>query len=618
MSDDALKQVCGRAMADARKNDSPLREDRRNALKYYRGDALGNERKGRSQVISRDVHDVVESVLPSILRVFFAGDTIVEFEPVGVEDESLAMQATDYVNHVVMKDNRGFEIFYTAIKDALLQKDGYIKHWWAVDDAYESKKYTGVPEDVIAILAMDDEVERVDMEGESLGEDGLPLYDIRVRYKRQQGRVKLMAVAPENIIVSPEAMNEDDADFIAHVEIKRVSDLVAMGYDAAQFEDLAETNALALDDIDGLTRRERQGDMRFESELSALDKSLKRVWYAECYVRVDYDGDGIAELRKVCVAGENADVLLANEEIDSVPISKIPCIPEPHVFHSRSLAEDVMDIQDVKTAVLRQVMDNFYLLNNKRPYVDMDKVNEHTINDLLNNAPGAPIRGQGSNAVDYVDQPALGQEPFNVLEYYDTVREQRSGVTRYNQGLDADSLNKTASGISQIMDASQQRQEMLIRIMAETGIRRVFREVLKLIIRHQDKARTIRLRGEWVDVDPRDWNAEMDVNINVGLGTGNKDQMLAHYMQIHQMQVEAMNLQGGMDGPLMNAKAMNKGYARVCENAGIKNPEAYFPDPATYQPPAPAMAPQIVPDSFDFSQGQQPPMTPQTPVMGTA
>ena len=189
-----------------------------------------------------------------------------------------------------------------------------------------------------------------------------------------------------------------------------------------------------------------------------------------------------------------------------------------------------------------------------------------------------------------LDTPLVAAQAFPMLEYIDGVRENRTGVTRYMQGLDADTLNKTASGINQIMTAAQQRVELIARVFAETGVKDLFRKILELVNRHQSAPRIIRLRNRWVPMDPREWNTEMDVSISVGLGTGNKDQMLMHLRNLLEIQVQAIRMQGGVDGPLVRLENVYNTLARLVENAGLKSADPYFTDPAQ-RPPAPPPPP---------------------------
>src|SRR5262249_6238296 len=320
----------------------------------------------------------------------------------------------------------------------------------------------------------------------------------------------------------------------------------------------------------------------------------------------DWDGDGIAERGKVTVAGGGQEIL-DNEPWDGpLPFISLTPIPMPHRFFGLSIADLVMDLQLIKSTILRQILDNLYLSNNGR-HIISDQVN---LDDLLTARPGGIVRLKNGELpaqghILPLDTPLVAAQALPMLEYIDGVRENRTGVTRYMQGLDADTLNKTASGINQIMTAAQQRVELIARIFAETGVKDLFRKILELVNRHQSAPRIVRLRNRWVPMDPREWNTQMDVSISVGLGTGNKDQMLVHLRSLLEIQVQAIRMQGGVDGPLVRLENVYNTLAKLVENAGLKSPDAYFTDPTQRPPAAPPPPPPAAPDTGRGARAQQ-------------
>jgi hypothetical protein len=563
---------------------------RQKALDYYLGEPFGNEVEGRSRVVSTDVADTIEWILPSLLKVFTAGDEAVRFEPTGPEDEAAAKQATDYVNWIFSRDNPGFLILYTLFKDALLQKNGIAKVWWEESAEAERQTYLGKTFEEMQLVLADPDVEPIEHSeraGTGLGPDGAPagvsdgapaiLHDFTVRRTRRRGAVRIAAVPPEELLIARRARSIEEAGFVAHRVRRTVSELVAQGYDRALIERLAETGEPAADP-EVAARAAHDGDERLAGP--GLNPAMRPVWVTECYIRVDWDGDGIAERRKVTVAGGACEIL-DNEAVDSVPFVSLTPIVMPHRFFGLSMADLVMDLQLIKSTILRQILDNLYLSNNGR-HVVSDQVN---LDDMLTARPGGIIRlrngalpSQGH--VLPLDTPLAAAQAFPMLEYVDGVRENRTGVTRYNQGLDADALNKTASGLSQIMSAAQQRMELIARVFAETGVRELFRKVLELVCKRQSAPRILRLRNRWVAMDPREWDAGMDMSINVGLGTGNKDQMLAHLQTLLGIQQKAVELQGGADGPIVTLPNIYNTLTKLVENAGLKSPDAFFTDPS--------------------------------------
>ena len=601
MSETELKAVISAEIASAIGHaGGALAEQRRRALDYYLGEPFGNEMEGRSQVVSSDVADTVDWILPSLLKVFTAGDDVVRFDPQGPEDEEAAKQATEYVNWVFNRDNPGFLILYTLFKDALLQKNGIAKVWWDEGSQATRETYLGKTAEEAQLILSDPAVETIEHKtyaGETGAGDGVAAtyHDVVVRRSRDYGCVRVVPVPPEEFLISPRARSIDEAAFVAHRVRKTVSELIEAGYDRDLVEGLAGDEA---DDLGGERRSRFKPDGEpGPDEAGETNRAMRELWITECYIRTDWDGDGIAERRKVTVAGGGTEIL-DNEPFDGVPFVSVTPIIMPHRFFGLSVADLVMDLQLVKSTILRQILDNLYLSNNGR-HVISDQVN---LDDMLTSRPGGIVRlKSGARPADGhvmpLTTPLVAAQAFPMLEYIDGVRESRTGVTRYNQGLDADTLNKTASGIGQIMSAAQQRIELIARVFAETGVKDLFRKILELVGKRQQAPRILRLRNRWVAMDPRQWNTGMDLTINVGLGTGNKDQMLVHLRNLLGLQVEAIRFQGGAAGPLVTIENIYNTLARLVENAGLKSVDAYFTDPThapPSAPPAPALDPQML------------------------
>jgi hypothetical protein len=601
MSDSELKSILAAEIAGSLAHlGGELSEQRRKALRYYLGEPFGNEQEGRSKVVSTDVADVVEWILPALLKIFTAGDEVVRFEPTGPEDEEIAKQATEYVNWIFSRDNAGFLTFYTLFKDALLQKNGIAKVWWEEGETAARESYLRKSFEEMQLILADPEIEPLahseyQDSGVIMGPNGLPIetavtyHDLVVKRRRKSGAVRIMTVPPEEFLISRRARSIEEAPFVAHRLRKTVSELIEMGYD----RDLVDRLPGSEDEDPTGERRERFA-LEDDHDRSAADgpnRTMREIWLTECYIKCDWDGDGIAERRKVTVAGSGQEIL-DNEPWDApLPFVSLTPIPMPHRFFGLSVADLVMDLQLIKSTILRQILDNLYLSNNGR-HIISDQVN---LDDMLTSRPGGIVRlkngalpGQGH--ILPLDTPLVAAQAFPMLEYIDGVRENRTGVTRYMQGLDADTLNKTASGINQIMTAAQQRVELIARVFAETGVKDLFRKILELVNRHQSAPRIIRLRNRWVPMDPREWNTQMDVSISVGLGTGNKDQMLTHLRNLLEIQVQAIRMQGGVDGPLVRLENVYNTLAKLVENAGLKSADPYFTDP-TQRPPAPPPTP---------------------------
>lgn len=600
-----LKQKVDRALGQF---GDQLATDRKNALAYYKGEPFGDEMEGRSQMVSRDVAEAVDSVLPPLLAIFTAGDQIALWNPKQPDDEEKSKQATDYTNWIVMDQNNGFLIFHNWFKDALIYKVGVVQAQWDETEDITTEEYEGVSDDELAVLANDDEVEIVEqtartvlpaLDGTMLRISGAPesvgqtVHDVTVKRVTTDGRVRIENVPPEEFLIERLAVSDTDTYTKRLPGIGRrrkltVSELVEMGYDPERVK-AAATSEEGMNEASP-ERTERFRDQSDLGDTVNPDDASKEVVYTEWYDSIDVDGDGYAERRKFCMVGDSEFDILENEECDyGHPYASLCPFPMPHKFHGESMADKTSDIQRWKSTLVRQTNDNIYLTNSPR-YVAIGGVN---IDDLLNTRIGAVIRAQPGATVTPVTLPFTAQHTFKMLEYADHVRGQRTGITEYSQGLDADALNKTATGISMIQTAAQQRQELIARVFAETGVKRLFWLVLHLVTKHQNKPAMIRLRGEYVAMDPREWTNKMDLSVSVGIGTGNKQVQVAQLTNLLNIDLQIVEYQGGIDGPLVTGQNVYHKLGKLVEAMGLKSPEAYYTDPTNAPPQQPKPDPEI-------------------------
>ena len=575
--------------------DSTISPLRALATQYYRGEEFGNEEDGRSKVVSRDVRDTVQAILPSLMKVFFSGQNIVEFAPNGPEDVAAAAQATDYINYVVIRDNPGFEIFYSAFKDALVCKTGIIKFYWDSEIQVETSDLTGLDDAGLAVLNSDPELEvqvTVAYPGEVDPMSGMPgptMYDVRVIRRRDKGRPRIAAVPPEELLVSRAAISLDDASIVAHRRIMTVSELVAMGYDPDEVEPYAN-EVDELEDNEERFVRNPQATIDFANR---SDIAAKKVLYVESYVKIDMDGDGIAELRKVCTMGQAYEVM-RNEPADMVPFAVFCPDPEPHTFFGMSVADQVMDIQLIKSNIQRNMLDSLALAIHPRVGVVEGQAN---MDDVLNTEVGGVIRMRAPGMVQPFSMPFVGQQAFPMLAYMDEVRENRTGITKAAAGLAADSLqSSTKAAVAATVSASQQRIELIARIFAEGGMKRLFGGLLRLVVQNQQPDRIIRLRGKFVAVDPRGWDANMDVMVNVALGGGTDQDKVAVLTTILAKQEQILQL-AGMNNPLVSLSQYRNTLAQILALSGFKDADSFFSDPAM-MPPQPPQPPKPSPEEM--------------------
>lgn len=550
-----------------------LQEDRAESIDQYYGRPYGDEVEGRSQVVMRDIHDTVEWIKPSLMKVFAAGDDIAAFTPHGIEDEEQAQQETDYVNYVLMQKNNGFLILHDWFHDALLQKTGYVLVTYEETERPDRERYQGLTDDEFALL-MQGDIELSEHSERIEGE--YRLHDAVVRSVKKYGCLKVKNVPPERVLVASDwpDMCLQDCPFVCVVNWETISDLRQAGYDV---DDNINDSSQYNEDRWEEQRREVTFDGGPDREDIEADPSTRRVRVRRIWMRYDEDKDGIAELRKVVIVGST---ILENEEDDLVPVAAITPQRVPHEHYGISVADNVSDLQRIRTVLVRGLLDNMYLANNGRFAVDTSRVN---LDDMLVSRPGGIVRTQGdpSGAIFPLLHPQQGGDILTAIEYVDTVRENRVGVTKYNQGLDANSLNKTASGVTQIMSAAQQRIEMIARTFAETGVKNLMLILHAMSIKHGRQAEIVKLRNKWVQVDPREWKNRYDLSISVGIGTGNKDQMLMHL----QMILQAQQLAAGAG--LATPKNIYNALTKLTQNAGFKEPDLFWTDPGDGPMPTP-------------------------------
>ena len=566
---------------------SPLRAK---ATEYYRGEPFGNEEEGRSQVVSMDVRDTVQAIMPSLMRIFHGSDRTVEYSPQSAEDVPAAKQATEYANFIINRDNRGFLEMHSAFMDALVRKVGIMKCYWEDNTETETINYTGLDDNALAALMSDPEVDvEIDMStpmGEPMidpetGQIVIPpmSHDVRAVYTHADGRVKMEAVPPEEFLISRVAKSVEDAEFVAHRRVVTVSELVAMGY---AYDDVV-TMATIDDGMDMNVERRTRNPAIVNEMSSRNDPAMRKVLYIESYIKVDFDGDGIAELRKVCTAGD-ANKILNNEPCALAPFATICPDPEPHDFFGMSVADTVMDIQRIKSNIMRSTLDSLSLSIHPRVAIVEGMVN---IDDVMSTEMGSVIRQRAAGQVQPLNVPFVGQSAFPVLQYMDEIKEARTGISKASAGLDAGALqSSTATAVAATVSAAAQHIEMIARVFAETGVKRLYELVLHNIITHQDKARMVRLNNDFVEIDPKSWNAKMDVSVNVALGRGSDTERMMMLRQIGEMQKEAMATMGPQN-PLTDINKMSNTLKEMTKLAGFKDVSKFWSDPAQFQPPPP-------------------------------
>lgn len=503
-----------KALLESERNDalaatraSKLSVERSDAMDYYLGDMAKDMPvpDGRSRAVSTDVADTIEGLMPSLMEIFCGGDEVVRFEPVGPNDTAAAEQETDYVNHVFMQVNPGFLILYSFIKDALLSKTGIVKVWWEDRTIEERETYYDLTDDAFALLSADPDIEITahsarpalpPPEREDPPEGGPLLHDVEALRPRNAAQAKVETVPPEEFGISRNARSLRDCDYCFHKVLLSEARLIAQGFDKAQVKTLPIYTAISnTEELERNTVDESQytGDQ--------TNQAARRIEVTEHYIRMDYEGDGKARLYKVTTGGSQGDILKKDgkpdiEPVDVIPFAAMTPVIVTHRFFGRSIADLVMDIQRIKTALIRAILDNAYLAVHPRVEVSESHATETTLDDLLVSRPGGVVRTKMPGGVNWQQVPSIAGAIFPVLEYADATREWRTGVSRQGQGIDANALaNQSATAVNQAFTAAQARMKLIARIFAETGIRDLFALLHQIIRKHGESGHTVQLRS---------------------------------------------------------------------------------------------------------------------------
>ena len=577
--------------------DSEISAQREKAMEYFYGEPFGNEEDGRSQVVVTDVQDTIMWMMPSLMRIFTAGDRVVKFEPEGPEDEDAAEQATKYVNHVFYKQNNGFMILYNLFLDALINKVGIVKHYWEELDKVTSEEYSNLSDNEFRMLEQDENLE-LDQHTEMSKMVPVPdpmtgqmvemeekTHDAVFLRSNTEGRVTIENVPPEEFLINTGAKTVEDASFICHRSRKTRSDLIAMGFDEDIVGDLAATS-----NVDGITTSEEfTARHSYDSTGGATNQSSEEseelIEVFESYLNLDPKESGTSLLYKVTHAGSE---VLDCEPIDYKPFSTVCPIPIPHKFFGLSVAETVEDIQLIRSTLTRNLLDNMYLANNGRFQVVEGQVN---IDDLLTNRPGGIVRTRSPQALQPIQTPALQPYSFEMLEYWDNIKSGRTGVNPTTQGLSADVLKShvTAGAITGALTNGQGRIELIARVFADTGVRNIFKSIYNLVQRFENRKKIVRVHNQFAQIDPSSWKEDLDVSIEVGLGYGDQDIRMNNLSTFATLVEKVAQQTEGIINPDNIYNLMRE----IAEEMGIKNVDKFI-SPPSQEPPEPNVQEQAM------------------------
>lgn len=601
MSEDDLLSLLQRKEDDAAHYvHGQLGQERETALREYYRMPYGNEEDdGWAKIISSDVSDSVEWILPALLKTFTSTDKAVSFEPTTAQDVAGAEQATDACNYVFYKQNNGFLVLYTAIKDMLTVRNCAVMWRKETKETVSSIPFKGATQEMLAMLMQeqDAEIEAVN-QVPIMGQDGQPMldqmgmpviaYDGRLKKTDKRTICKVEAFSPEDLLVEREWTSPllQDCPYVSRLMRVTMSDLKEMGLVVSDDDDLEGSDSPSgaytrLNDV----QRTDTSTLGYGEDEDCGDESMSDGWLRIEYVLVDMDGDGIAERR--CIY-RLQDKILKNEVVSHVPIATASPILNTHRWDGQSIWDLVNDLQKLHTELLRQTLNNLYLTNNPRTKVltDSNWSPLANLDDLLDSRPGGILRQRDANAISEQVTPFSAAASMPMLEYVQGMRENRTGVSRTSMGMNPDSLNNTATGRQIDQSASQQRVELIARIIAETLIKPIFQGILKVLTDGEMQKLAFRLRDEFVEYDPNEWRDSYDMTINVGLGTGDTQLKAQQLGNIYQMQ------QAGMPMGLATPQNIYHTMAKIIENSGFKDVQNFIQDPRN-APPAPPPQPPI-------------------------
>lgn len=558
--------------------DAELKADRDRALNYYKGDVSADipTLPNRSKAVSSDVSDAVETLLPDLIEIFIGGDDVVAFIPQGAKDVEAAKQETAYLHHVAFQDNAGFLNLYTAIKDALLLKQG-IFHWeWEEDLEDKDEDFTGKNAIELHLASQDGTVSNVKAEKEGVDlRFGEQTYSFTVTRTVDRSKAKYWAIAPDDFAAAPDTVNIAETTYCVERQRPRVQDLIALGFDEEKVRALPAYGYSG----DEETQQARDTAGEHSNGGAVADDTSEDLRQVEVRKHCIKTLKG-KELQLYCVYTDaDATVELLREEIETIPYAVGSPYLVAHRLIGRSVADLLIEVMKIKTALYRMCLDAGYFALNQRVEVAMDSANDFTISDLLQNEPSMPVRSKNGNALRPLQAGPLNFDPYQAIEFFSTVAESRTGVVRNAQGLNPDTLHDTAKGAMMLLSAAQKRTRMIARVLAETLIKPLFLGLHSVIRENSQATREAQLLGKWVPVDPTKWAERNAMTVEVGLGAAGKDAEIAAMNTIQNLQKAIVD--GGGGGTLVTPENIYKSATDMAKKLGVKQPEEYFTDPSS-------------------------------------
>lgn len=587
MKDEEIQTFVRNGLADCKTYAEQLSVERTEATKDYHGDKLGNEEEGRSQVVVTEVRDAVLGVLPSLMRVLLGADRPVEYVGTKPEDAAAADQATEYARVIFSEKNAGFRNTMAVLKDGLVRRIGIFKWWHDPSGAMQAFRMEKLTEEQLQGLQTDPDVtiQRIERA------EGSPFLTVELTKKFSEGRIRIDAVPPDEFIFNREARSVEDATIIGHLRELTRGELVDMGIDEDFLDKHCKGSTAEPPSTEAIERSPTQDGLRDQPAGEANDK----IDYFEGFMRLDVDGDDVAELRRICAVGPDFTIVPgSNVPWDHVQFSVFSPDPEPHSLVGRSWRDRLKDIQRIKSAILRGTLDSMSLSMYPRMSYEDGYV---SVADLLSTAIGAPIRVSKAGAIQEIKHSFVGGDTLPLMQFFDDLTERRIGRNNGVAGLDADALQSTdKQAVQAAIQGSQEQAELIARIFCDQALKPLFKGLLILLTKHRPRAEMVRLRGQWVELKPDAWNVDFDVRVNMALGQGFTERKIQTLLGVYAQQKELLATYGPSNGIVTMGMARNTA-AKILELQGIMDVDNYFKpiDPDYEPPPAP---PQPTPEQI--------------------
>lgn len=611
LSNDDIKKIVEAERSDAKQFGGEISDRRTEAMKYYNQEALGTEEDGKSQVVTADTLDTIEWILPQLMDIFMSEDEIVAFPPRGDDDVKQAQQETEYTNFVFMEENAGFLILYSFFKDALITINGITKTFWDEWVDEEREEYEGIGEQEFLTILDDDDVEidehtvyidgeevenyevaqalMADYEGQlaiamSTGAEMMApppqvTHDVVATRKSDNSQCRVINVAPENFGVKRDhnSVDLDDCGYCYNDEVVTESDLIVDGYDEEIIKKIP-SHTSKIGEQEKEERFDDDGGVR-DGNADETDSSRREILVTDHYIRLDKNGDGKAEMLMVKTAGDDCSVLLECEEVGTNPFSALTPIINTHKFYGKSIAELVMDIQKIRSTLLRQGLDNLYLSN--MPVTFINKKSGVNLDDLLTRRAGGVVRADDIDGIRESATPFVAGAAFETMNMLDNMREQRTGVSKMTQGLDPNAISNSTNMVGlTLLSTAQLKIKMIARIFAETGVKSMFRKIHENLMKYEKNEKVAEITGEWVTVAPRTWRKRDKMKVKVGLGHAGKMEKIAAAESVLETQEKIIGMQGGKMGAFVTPENVYNALMDRNRLVGIHAPKRYFSDPA--------------------------------------